>query len=382
MKKYILFALLIPAILLAGCQKGGQAAGPAAKFKIGLAFDVGGRGDKSFNDSAYNGLKLIAQQYKGYIKDDPDNVSFGKDVEIKYLEPKQGGQDREQLLRVLAEDGYNLIFGVGFMYTDSIAKVAKDFPKIHFALIDGYVPDLTDSSNITCLAFAADQSSFLAGALSGYMVADKPKDKVGFIGGMDMPLIHDFQAGFVAGAAYVNPTLRKPGMIMGQYIGKDPGAFNDPKTAASIANTMYKQGAYVIYHAAGGSGTGLFEEAKNAGKYAIGVDSDQGYGYMSNDKDPAAKDIGKFIITSALKRVDQSVLLTAKDLIEGGGVKGGYRTFTLADGGVGLAQNDFNKDLLAPYQAKLDDLKAKIVSGEIKVPTDDASAATFVKGLK
>jgi len=382
MKKYLLFALLIPAILFAGCQKSGQAAGPKAKFKIGLAFDVGGRGDKSFNDSAYNGLKLIAQQYKGFIKDDPDNVNFGTDVEIKYLEPKQGGQDREQLLRVLAEGGYNLIFAVGFMYTDSVVKVAKDFPKVHFALIDGYTPNLDASSNITCLSFAADQSSFLVGALSGLMVADKPKDKVGFIGGMDMPLIHDFQAGYIAGAAYVNPRLRKPGMILSQYIGKDPSAFNDPKTAASIADTMYKQGAYVIYHAAGGSGTGLFEEAKVNGKYAIGVDSDQGYGYMTNDKDPAAKEIGKYIVTSALKRVDEAVLLTAKGLIETGTVAGGYKTFSLADDGVGIAQNDFNKDQFAPYMAKLDDLKAKIISGDIKVPTNDQEAADFVKALK
>jgi len=384
MKKAIFLAVLITAILFAGCQKkeAAPAAPAAAKFKVGIVFDVGGKGDKSFNDSAYNGLKMIAETYKGFIKDDPDNVKFGTEIELKYLEPKQGGQDREQLLRVLSEEGYNLIFGVGFMFTDSIAKVAKDFPKVHYALIDGFVPDLTEASNITCLSFAADQGSFLVGALSGLIVADKPKAKVGFIGGMDMPLIHNFQAGFVAGAAYINPNLRKAGMILGQYIGKDGGAFNDPKTAAAIASTMYKGGAEVIYHAAGGSGTGLFETAKAEGKLAIGVDSDQGFGYATNDKDAAAKEIGKFIISSMLKRVDQSVYLVSKDLIEGGKVKGGYRAFTLADNGVGYAANAYNKDQLAPYAAKLDELKGKIVSGEIKVPADDAQAAEFVKGLK
>jgi basic membrane protein A len=383
MKKSMLLALLIPAILFAGCQKkqeAAKAAGP--KYKIGIVFDVGGKGDKSFNDSAYNGLKLIAQTYKGYIKDDPDNINFGTDVELKYLEPKQGGQDREQLLRVLSEDGYNLIFGVGFMFTDSITKVAKDFPKVHYAIIDGYIPDLKDDSNVTCLSFASEQGSFLVGALAGLMEKNSPKAKVGFIGGMDMPLIHNFQAGFIAGAAYVNPNLRKPGMILGQYIGKDGSAFNDPKTAAAIASTMYKNGAEVVYHAAGGSGTGLFETAKSVGKYAIGVDSDQGYGYMTNDKDPAAKEIGKYILTSNLKRVDQSVLLTAKQLIETGKVTGGYSNFDLKVDGVGLAQNDFNKDKLAPYMSDLDSLKAKIISGDIKVPTDDASAAAFVKDLK
>lgn len=383
MKKSILLALLVPAILLAGCQKKTEPAKPAAaKYKVGIVFDVGGKGDKSFNDSAYNGLKSVAETYKGFIKDDPDNVNFGGEIELKYLEPKQGGQDREQLLRVLSEEGYNLVFGVGFMFTDSIAKVAKDFPNVHYAIIDGFVPDLTETSNLTCLAFAEQEGSFLVGALSGLMVKDNAKAKVGFIGGMDMPLIHKFQAGYVAGAAYVNQNLRKAGMILGQYIGKDGSAFNDPKTAAAIASTMYKGGAEIVYHAAGGSGTGLFETAKAAGKLAIGVDSDQGYSYMTNDKDPAAKEIGAFILTSMLKRVDQSVFLTAKELIEGGKVKGGYRTFSLSDNGVGFAQNEFNKDKLAPYAAELDSLKAKIVAGEIKVPADDAAAAEFVKGLK
>lgn len=383
MKKSVLLALLVPAILLAGCQKKTEAAKPeAAKYKIGIVFDVGGKGDKSFNDSAYAGLKQVAQTYKGVIKDDPDNVNFGSDIELKYLEPKQGGQDREQLLRVLSQDGYNLIFAVGFMFTDSITKVAKDFPNVHYALIDGSVPDLTDASNITCLSFAEEQGSFLVGALSGLMNKDNPKAKVGFIGGMDSPLIHKFQSGFIAGAAYVNPSLRKPGMILGQYIGKDGSAFNDPKNGAAIASTMYKNGAEIVYHAAGGSGTGLFESAKAAGKYAIGVDSDQGYGYMTNDKDPAAKEIGKYILTSMMKRVDQSVFITSKELIENGKVKGGYEVFSLANDGVALAQNDFNKDKLAPYMAQIDDLKAKIVSGDIKVPSDDAGAAAFVKGLK
>jgi basic membrane protein A len=368
---------------MAGCQKKQEAPkAAAAKYKIGIVFDVGGKGDKSFNDSAYNGLKMVAEQYKGFIKDDPANINFGTDVELKYLEPKQGGEDREQLLRVLSDDGYNLVFGIGFMFSDSIAKVAKDYPKVHYVCVDGYVPDLTETSNLTCVSFAANEGSFLVGALSGLMVKDNPKAKVGFIGGQDMPLIHNFQAGFIAGAAYANPNLRKSGMILGQYCGKDGTAFNDPKTGESIASTMYKNGAEVIYHAAGGSGTGLFNAAKAAGKYAIGVDSDQGLVYMTNDKDPAAKEVGKFIVTSMMKRVDNSVLALSKSLIESGSVKGGYIAFSLADNGVGYATNDFNKDQLAPYTAQLDELKAKVVSGEIKVPGDDAAAAAFVKGLK
>src|SRR5512143_1870665 len=127
----IVAILLAAGLVISGCQKAPAAA--KAKYKIGIVFDIGGKGDKSFNDSAYAGLKQVAQTFKGYIKDDPDKVDFGKEIELKYLEPKAGGQDREQLLRAMAEEGYNLIFGIGFLFTDSMAKVAKDFPKVHFA---------------------------------------------------------------------------------------------------------------------------------------------------------------------------------------------------------------------------------------------------------
>ncbi len=369
-------ALLAVVLLISGCQKGPAAA--KAKYKIGIVFDIGGKGDKSFNDSAYAGLKAVAQQFKGYIKDDPDKVDFGKEVELKYLEPKAGGQDREQLLRAMAEEGYNLIFGIGFLFTDSMAKVAKDFPKVHFALVDGYIDGLKPESNITCLSFAEHEGSFLVGALVGLMVKDQ---KIGFLGGMDIPLIHKFQGGYYAGAMYTNPKLRDEKKLLGQYAGKDPQAFNDPKTGESIAQSMYKQGAEIIYHAAGGTGNGLFKAARDAGKMAIGVDSDQGLIYSTSSQQEQ-KDIGKFILTSMLKRVDNAVLLTAKQYIEQGKVAGGYRTFGLADGGVGYAVNDFNRDKLAPYTAQLEEIKKKIIAGEIKVPDSDTkvrewAAATF-----
>ena len=372
----IIAILLAAGLVISGCQKAPAAA--KAKYKIGIVFDIGGKGDKSFNDSAYAGLKQVAQAFKGYIKDDPDKVDFGKEVELKYLEPKAGGQDREQLLRAMAEEGYNLIFGIGFLFTDSMAKVAKDFPKVHFALVDGYIDGLKPESNITCLSFAEHEGSFLVGALVGLMVKDQ---KIGFIGGMDIPLIHKFHGGYFAGAMYTNPKLRDEKKLLGQYAGKDPQAFNDPKTGESIAQSMYKQGAEIIYHAAGGTGNGLFKAARDAGKMAIGVDSDQGLIYSTSDQQEQ-KDIGKFILTSMLKRVDNAVLLTAKQYIEQGKVAGGYRTFGLADGGVGYAVNDFNKDKLAPYTAQLEEIKKKIIAGEIKVPDSDTkvrewAAATF-----
>ncbi len=389
MKKAWLFiaVLLSFALIFVGCQKKEAAKTESAKegkaaeqpkgplFKIGIAFDIGGRGDKSFNDSAYQGLVHVAKEFGGYIKDDPDNVNFGTKVELKYLEPKQGGQDREQLLRVLAEDGYNLIFGVGFMYTDSLAKVAKDFPNVHFGLIDGYVADLTESSNITCLSFAEHEGSFLCGAIAGLLTKT---NKIGFIGGMDIPLIHKFHGGYFAGAMYVNPKLRDAKNLLGQYIGKEPSAFNDPKAGESIAVNMYKAGADIVYHAAGGSGNGLFKAAKDMKKLAIGVDSDQGLIY-SNAATDAEKEIGKYILTSMLKRVDNSVYLTSKAYIENGKVAGGYRDFKLADQGVGYALNDFNKASLSEITAKVDEIAQKVISGAITVPDSDTKVADWAK---
>ena len=376
MKKIVLFTLMIllSLSLFAGA---GQEAGSTTKYKIGIAFDIGGRGDQSFNDSAYNGLVLLAKEYAGFIKDDPDGVNHGAEIELKYLEPKPGGQDREILLRVLAEDGYDLVIGVGFLYTDALTKVAADFPDVHFGLIDGFVPDLTANSNITCLAFSEHEGSFLVGVIAGLM---NKGGKVGFIGGMDIPLIHKFHGGFFAGALYANPDLRSREMLFGQYVGKSPDAFNDPKTAESIAVNMFRQGATIIYHASGGSGDGLFKAAKDMNKLAIGVDSDQGLIYASKDN-AQERETADYILTSMLKRVDNSVYLTGKELLDTGKVTGGYRTFGLVDDGVGYAVNDFNKAKLSAVVSRVEEAKAKIISGEIVVPDDDSKVEAWAQGM-
>ncbi len=377
MKKALLALLIVlVAIAVLGCKKKEEAAAPEGpKYKIGICFDIGGRGDQSFNDSAYHGMVMLAERYNGYIKDDPSNVDHGKDIELKYLEPKAGGQDREQLLRALAEDGYQLIIGVGFLFTDSITKVAADFPDQHFGIIDGYIPDLTADSNITCLSFAEHEGSFLVGAIAGMM---NKGGKVGFIGGMDIPLIHKFQGGFYAGVMYVNPELRKPNALLGQYCGKDPTAFNDPKTAESIAVNFYRQGATIIYHAAGGSGAGLFKAARDLDKWAIGVDSDQGLIYATSDSSEE-RAMAEHILTSMLKRVDNAVFLTGQELIQSDDVKGGYDEFGLADDGVGYAVNEYNQKVLDPVRADVDQLKQKIIDGEITVPDDDSKVAEWAK---
>ena len=374
----ILVMMLAVGLLFAGGTKEkAKAGGP--KYKIGLVFDIGGRGDKSFNDSAHAGLVKIAKKYNGYIKDDPDNINFGSEIELKYLEPKAGGQDREQLLRVLAEDGFDLVYGIGFMFSDPLAKVAKDFPNVHFAIVDGFIPNLNENSNITCLLFKEHEGSFLVGAIAGLM---NNHGKIGFIGGMDIPLIHKFEGGYIAGAIYVNPELRDEKMILAQYIGKDPSAFKDAPAAYNIASNMYRQGATVIYHAAGASGDGLFQAAEEFKKLAIGVDSDQGLIY-STAEDAATRARGKYILTSMLKRVDNAVFQTAVELIEKGKVSGGYHSFGLKEDGVGFALNDYNKDKLAPILEKVNAIKQKIINGEIVVPDSDAKVRAWAeKNLK
>lgn len=378
-----IIAMAALAFAVSGCRKAPEpGSSKADMLKIGIAFDVGGRGDGAFNDLAYAGLRQVAEAYGGYIKDDPDGTRFGNKIQLRYLESRLEGQDREQLLRVLAEEGCDLVFGVGFLFADVIQKAARDFPETSFAIIDASLPDLTESSNLVCVSFADEEGSFLVGALAGMALRDKPKAKVGFIGGMDVPLIHRFDSGFRAGAAFANPALRKSGMILRQYCGKDKSAFADPEAAKAIASSQYKAGAEIVYHAAGGSGSGLFEAAREAGKLAIGVDSDQGLAYSANGKDPARAAIGAFILTSMQKRVDRAVFVLSTELIGTGRVKGGYRHFDLANDGVGFAVNSYNKDRLAPYEDMLGDLKARIVSGEIRVPDDDSSCADFIAGLR
>ena len=296
--KRVLFVLLVVVLVSGFAFARGEAPMEEADVRIGLAFDIGGKGDQSFNDSAYNGLVMIADEFGGYIKDDPDGVNFGDAIEMKYLEPKAGGQDREILLRTLAEDGYQIIYAVGFLFADSVGKVAADFPGTHFVIIDGFIPDLSASSNITCVAFAEHEGSFLVGALAGLVLADEaPNAPVGFLGGMDIPLIHKFHGGFFAGAMYTNPLLRDPDKLFGQYIGQDGSAFNDPQGGEAIAVNFYNRGAHIIYHAAGSSGTGLFKAAEAEGKWAIGVDSDQGL-ILSSSSSAEEQALGANVLTS------------------------------------------------------------------------------------
>ena len=230
-----------------GGDGGGGEAAP--EFRVGLVFDVGGKGDKSFNDSAYEGLMRAAADLP---------------IKVSDFEPGQGA-DREVGLRKLAARGYDVVIGVGFLFTDAIRAVAADFPDVRFVLVDGHLDGLP---NVASLVFREQEGSFLVGALAALK---SETGTIGFVGGMDVPLIHKFEAGYKAGANHVRPGVR----ILVGYAGVRPEAFADPVRGKEIALSQIEQGADVVFHAAGVTGLGVIEGARERGKLAIGVDSNQ-----------------------------------------------------------------------------------------------------------
>jgi basic membrane protein A len=301
-----------------------------------MAYDVGGRGDKSFNDLAAAGL---------------DKAKTDLGVQTKELAATQGEseQAKESRLTLLATQGYNPIVAVGFAYATAVGKVIPNFPKTNFALIDD---DSVKGPNLESLLFTENESSFLVGVAAA--LATKTKN-VGFIGGVNEPLIQKFQAGFQAGVHAVNPAIK----IQAKYLSQPPdfSGFGDPAKGKTTALGMYQNGADVVYHAAGGSGAGLFDAAKQESKLAIGVDSDQYQSAPANEK--------ALILTSALKGVDTAVYNFISEDVKGN-FKAGSQRFSLKDNGVGYATSN---PLINPYKAKIEEYKAKIIAGTIVVPT-------------
>lgn len=338
----LLAVIMMGAGVLGGCSKASAAQKDdgTEKVKVGLVFDVGGRGDKSFNDAAYVGLKKAQQE-------------LGDKIEVKFLDLAGSGENREALLRMLAQEKCDIIFGVGFMFTDAITNVAKDFPQTKFALIDGFIPDLKPESNVSCLLFKEQEGSFLVGAAA----AMKSKTgKIGFVGGMQTPLIEKFDTGYMAGAKYVNPSI----VVLSDYIGTTEAAFKDPVKGQELTLKQIRDGADVIYHAAGASGDGVIEAVADEKKLAVGVDSDQSLTATEAQR-PA-------ILTSMVKKIDVAVSEMIKSVVNNS-FKGGLVEFGVKNGGVSYAENEYNKGLITDIKGKLDEIKVKIISGEIKVPT-------------
>jgi basic membrane protein A and related proteins len=315
---------------------GGSSSAAKSDLKVGMAYDIGGRGDQSFNDSAAAGL---------------DKAKTDLGIETKEAEASAGEADsaKEERLRVLATSGYNPVIAVGFAYSAAMAKVAKEFPDTEFAIIDDAA---AVGDNIANLVFAEEQGSYLVGFAAGLKTKT---DNVGFIGGVDVPLIHKFEAGYEAGAKAANPKIK----VQVKYLTQPPDftGFNDPAKGKTAANGMYDAGADIIYAAAGGSGGGVFEAAQATGNKAIGVDSDQ---YKTAD--PKVKDV---IMTSMLKQVNVAVndFITQ---VNDGNFTAGTTVYDLKKDGVGYSTSGGQIDDIVD---QLEAQKAKIVSGETTVPS-------------
>ena len=298
-------------------------------------FDVGGRGDKSFNDAAYAGL---------------DSAKRSLGIEFQTLETGEGA-DREAAMRQLAASGSQLVFGVGFLFSDDIRTLAREFPAVKFACVDYTVkPGETLPPNLMALTFKEEEGSFLVGALSGLL---SRTGTVGFVGGMEIPLIKKFEAGYRAGVAAVSPQAR----VIVKYAGSTGSAFKDPTKGKELALAEYHQGADIIFHASGSTGLGVFEAGRELKKLAIGVDSDQ------YDEAPGV------VLTSMVKHVEVAVFNTIRDR-QAGQFPGGVHVFGLAEDGVGWVYDDRNRALVPdPVKAKVDSLRDEIVAGRITVPS-------------
>jgi len=301
---------------------GAAAADPA------IIFDLGGKFDKSFNEAAFAGAEKWAAE------------TGGKYREIELTSEAQ----REQALRRFAEEGDNPIVVVGFSFASALDTVAKDFPGTNFAIVDMVV----DQPNVRSVVFNENEGSYLVGMMAA--MASKT-GKVGFVGGMDIPLIRKFACGYVEGVKAVNPDAT----VFQNMTGTTGAAWNDPVKGGELTRAQIEQGADVVYHAAGGTGRGVLQAAADAGKLGIGVDSNQNYMFPGH------------VLTSMLKRVDVAVYNAFKDGTDGNW-SSGFNVLGLSNEGVGYAMDDNNKALItADMVAKVEAAKADIIAGKITV---------------
>jgi basic membrane protein A len=349
--------LVVPlavALVAAACGDDGGETGDTAPdcnadLSIGVAYDIGGIGDKSFNDAANRGLQQAIDE--GLVCEENTDS----------LEPDATGSNRDENVIALADAGHNLVVAVGFAFSPGINDNASNYPGTHFAIIDGFATcgtacGLTNDglTNVTDLTFKEHEGSFLVGAAAATQANKDGCDTLGFLGGQTGPLIEKFQAGFEAGVASIDPGIE----VLVRYIGDDTTAFNDAVKGEALSTGMYDDGACIIYHAAGASGAGLFTAAVSADKLAIGVDSDQ-YQLVSAEQQP-------HVFTSMLKRVDTAVHDAIQEAGEGN-LSATAQVFGMAEGGVDYSKS--NEELMTEdIITLLDDLKQRIIEGDIIVP--------------
>jgi basic membrane protein A and related proteins len=328
--------MMILLLLLSGCAgKPGTSASSGA-YKVGLVFDVGGRGDKSFNDAAFNGLELAKKNL---------GVTFD------YIEPQGEGADREAALRQMATDpDVRMIIGVGLLFTDDITNVAREFPDKKFVCIDyNPQPGAKIPANLSGIVFEEKKGSFLAGAIAAL---ETKTGTVGFIGGMDSNIIRKFESGFAAGARYVKPDIK----LISGFVGMTGSAFNDPAKGKELALGQYSRGADIIYEAAGASGLGVIEAARQTGKLVICTDMDQ-----------EALAPGR-VLTSMTKAVDKAVLATVDDGMKNRFQGGQQRVFGLDGRYTDYVYNDRNAALIGnTAHERVEQIRKGLLSGEIRV---------------
>lgn len=314
--------------------------GSGAEYKAAIAFDVGGRGDHSFNDASYAGMEAAKKKIPN--------------LKITTAEAGEGENDqaRENRLAQLAGSGNKAVVAVGFVYAKAIGNVAKKYPNVKFAIIDDASPD-SKGANVEQITFKEHETSYLAGVAAAKM---SKTGHIGFVGGVNVPLIQKFEAGYVAGAKKTNPNIK----IDVNYLtpAGDFSGFAAPDKGKASANSMFQKGADIVYAAAGKSGDGVIQAAHSSGKWAIGVDSDQA---LTADKSVAGS-----VLTSAMKNCSGTV----EDFL--GAVKddkftGGNKQFGLKENGVSLATT--GNHLSVDAKKAVDDAKQQIVDGKVTVPS-------------
>ncbi|HYP52112.1 MAG TPA: BMP family ABC transporter substrate-binding protein [Pyrinomonadaceae bacterium] len=328
MKLCVLLMLSALAFGGASCAGAGRAGGDREKVHVGIVFDTGGKDDRSFNAAAWDGVRRAAEDFPIVLRD----VEPGDPTSV------------EPAIRAFAEEGYDLIIGVGFEQMPVVERVAKDYPNLNFAVIDGEIK----LPNVASLLFKEHQGSYLVGMLA----AKKSRTGViGFLGGMDIGLIHRFQKGYEEGAKAVNPNVR----VLTNYVGVTADAWNNPGKGKELAVSQIERGADVIFTAAGNSGLGAFDAAEQSGRFVIGVDSNQ------NWVKPG------YVLTSMVKRVDNAVYEMVKAKVAGQ-FSPGIHVFGLENNGVGYAMDRHNESLIDPaWLQEVEAAKGKIISGEIQV---------------
>jgi basic membrane protein A len=350
MKYVISFALVVLCLLAvfgSACNHSSYGADDKSKIRVGIVFDIGGKDDRSFNAAAWAGAKC-AETGKW-----PDGTSCGKPplpIILRDIEPGNP-TSIEPAMRAFAERNYDVIIGIGFAQSPIVQLVATDYPNIRFAIVDGG----SNLPNVASLVFKEHEGSYLVGMLAA---KTSKSGTIGFIGGMDIGLIHRFKGGYEEGARAVNPNIQ----IIPNYVGVTDTAWNNPGKGKEIALAQISKGADVIFTAAGNSGLGAFDAVEQAGTqqgrathFVIGVDANQ------NMVKPG------FVLTSMVKRVDNSVYAIIQDVVNGK-FTAGEHIYGLNEDGVGYAMDENNKKLITPEMIEqVEAAKKKIVSGEIKV---------------